>query len=97
MAQIYDSAKVREAARAVRDLANELEAGVMGEGRRAARESEQLKGRAAESLEGRLEALNEEVKRISGDLESISRALNRYAATLEQVSEKLSSEMRQGR
>ena len=93
MAQLYDSARVRAAGETVRALRDNLEEGAMGPERRAQRESEGLKGEAAEALRERLAELERSVKAISGELGSVSAELIRYAGVLEEVGEKLSREL----
>ena len=62
MAQLYDSDKVRAAAQSVRALRDNLERGVMEPGRRAIRESEPLRGAAAEAMRERLQQLHRDVR-----------------------------------
>lgn len=93
MAQLFDSAKVRTAAQATRTLRDDLEERAMRPGRRAFRESEPLKGAAAEAMRERLQQLEREYGRIVGELSSISAELNRYAGALEEVGERLTREM----
>ncbi|MBQ8110573.1 MAG: hypothetical protein IJ124_10475 [Clostridia bacterium] len=93
MAQLYDSTKVREAARAMRALRDSLEDGAMEPQRRALRESEPLKGAAAEAMRERILLLEQDLKKSLGELDAISAELNRYAGALEEVGEKLIREM----
>ena len=93
MAQIYDSAKVRNAARTVRALNERLEDGAMRPERKAFRESEPLNGKAAEALRERLQRLEENTRRICAELGSVSAELNRYANALDEVGAKLTREM----
>ena len=96
MAQLYDSEKVRQAAREVRELSTGLKDGTEGPGRRVAGGLEPLKGKAAEALDERVHQLNRKVNGVCGELEALSRALEEYAKALEAVDERLKTEMQRG-
>ena len=93
MAQLYDSEKVREAARSVRVIQNGLEQDVTELSMRAIRQGEPLDGAAAKAMGERLELIYREIRQLGGEMRSISTALERYAITLEEVGEKLTEEM----
>lgn len=93
MAQLFDSAKVREVAHAVCALRDSLEDEVMEPERRAIRECDPLKGVAAEAMRERLQQLEQDLKRSIGELTGIGWELRRYANALDEVGEKLSREM----
>lgn len=95
-AEIYDSVKVREAAKAVKVLSEALEEGVKGAAYGALGGVEQLKGRSASALTDKLEELNVNMSRICNDLSDVSQALNRYAKALEAASQALQEEMQRG-
>ena len=93
MAQLYDSAKVRSAARSVQMLRYNLEQGAMTSGRRAVRESETLRGMASDAMRENLMQLNQRSSELCEELSSISATLYRYAAALEEVGEELTRQM----
>ena len=93
MARVYDSAKLREAARAVRAMRDNLEDGSVKPGYRALQASEPLKGTAAEAMRDRLTQLEDQLRQITGELDSVGVELNRYASALEQAGNKLKQEM----
>ena len=88
-ATLYDSEKVRIAAKAVRALSGDLEEGFMGPQRGAMQEAERLKGRAAAALNARLNGICE-------DLDDLGGELNAYASALEASAEKLKAAMQRG-
>lgn len=96
MAQLYDSAKVRQAADEVRKLADALRDGAEEPSRRAMSGAEQLQGRAAEALRERLLGLQRNTDDIWQELEELSRRLEKYASELEAVDEHLKTEMQRG-
>lgn len=93
MAQLYDSEKVREAARSVRVIQGGLEQEATELSMRAIRQSEPLQGAAAQAMGEQLELMYREIRRLGGEMRSISTALERYASVLEEVGEKLTQEM----
>ena len=93
MAQLYDSEKVREAARSVRVIQSGLEQEATELSMRAIRQSEPLGGAAAEAMVERLELMYREIRQLGGEMRSIGTALERYASVLEEVGEKLTQEM----
>ena len=92
-ATLYDSEKVRIAAKAVRALSGDLEEGFMGPQRGAMQEAERLKGRAAAALVDRLAELNARLNGICEDLDDLGGELNAYASALEASAEKLKAAM----
>lgn len=95
-ATLYDSEKVRIAAKAVRALSGDLEEGFMGPQRGAMQEAERLKGRAAAALVDRLAELNARLNGICEDLDDLGGELNAYASALEASAEKLKAAMQRG-
>lgn len=93
MSELYDSEKVRGAARAIFILTGELADGVAGPKRRAVQESEPLRGKAADAMRERLEELSETVESLCAEMECIGKSLDSYASALEEASENLVSEM----
>lgn len=95
-ASLYDSEKVRAAARAVKALSGELADGTLGPGRSAAEAAAQLKGSAATALQARLAELTERIGHICGELDAVGAALEQYAGSMEETGEKLKAAMQRG-
>ncbi|MBR4443435.1 MAG: hypothetical protein IKS52_09225 [Clostridia bacterium] len=93
MNELFDSEKVRGAARAVYAIMGELADGAAGPRRRAVQESEPLQGKAADAMRERLTELNSTIERLCAEMDSIGKCLDRYAEALEDTSEELVSEM----
>ena len=93
MAQIYDSEKVRAAAVQVKKLSDGLKEGTDPNIRGARINAEALRGRAAEALNERIGAFDQEMRSICASLTDVAQALEQYAAVLESVDDKLKAEM----
>ena len=93
MAQIYDSEKVRAAAVQVGRLSGNLMEGSDPNIRGAHMNAEVLQGRAAEALNERITAFDQEVRSICTGLTDVARSLEQYAAVLETVDDALKAEM----
>ena len=93
MAQIYDSEKVRAAAVQVKKLSDGLKEGAAPDIRGAQINAEALRGRAAETLNGRVGVFDQEVRSICASLTDVALSLEQYAAVLEAVDDKLKAEM----
>lgn len=93
MALIYDTDKIRTAARQVRKLSERLEVESLSGLKRAGDETEELKGEAARALEERIEQLRREVRNIDNELEELGQRLFRFAAKLEAADDRMASLM----
>lgn len=93
MTELYDSEKVRKAARAVRGVAEELSEGTTGSQRRAMQASEPLEGKAAEAIRERLLEVRDQAQRLQGELSALAQELERYAEALEEAGERITRAM----
>ena len=93
MALIYDTDKIRRAARQVASLSERLEAETLSGLKRAGDETEALKGEAAQALEESIEQLRREVRNIDNELEELGQRLFRFAARLEAADDRMASMM----
>lgn len=93
MALIYDTEKIRRAARQVAILSERMEAEALGGLKRAGDETEALKGEAAQALEESIEQLRREVRNIDSELEELGQRLFRFAARLEAADDQMATMM----
>lgn len=97
MAQVFDSEKVREAARRIRRISVRVDSEVTEAVKRADGYTEDLSGATAEAMEDRLQRTRRELHRVCDGLEDISRRLRAYAAAIEAADDHVADQMRQGR
>lgn len=93
MDQIYDTGKIREAARKINRVSARLDSEVADRMKRAAAETEELDGKTADSMEEGFESLLREIRSISASMEDLSRKLKRYANDLDEADEKIASSL----
>ena len=93
MAQLYDSEKLREAARQTKALSGVLSEEVEPTGRRALEAAEELTGESARALNARLEQLRRDSAWIARELRALDRSLTRYADQLEELGARLKEHM----
>lgn len=91
MALVYDTDKIREAARRMRRLSERLNSEAMDSMRRVSRYSEELQGAAAEQMEERIDEMRGDLHIICDDLEEISIRLRAFANTIEAADEKIAA------
>lgn len=97
MAQVFDTDKVREAARKVRRLSERLDGEVTDNVKRAGSYTEAISGETAEAIEERLNRLRKEMIRSCDALQGISARLRAYANAIEAADDRAAAMMRQGR
>lgn len=97
MSQVFDTDKVRDAARKVRRLSERLDGEVTDTVGRASVCLDAIRGETAEALEDRLHELRNELVRSCDALEEISARLRAYASAIEAADERAADIMRQGR
>lgn len=93
MAQVYDTGKIRDAARKINRVSARLDNEVADYMKRAAAETEELTGKTADSMEESIESLLREIRSISASMEDLSRKLKRYANNLDEADEKIASSL----
>lgn len=90
---LYDSAKTREAAAQIRQLAES----VNGEVRPGLRDVsvciEELRGKTAQAMEGQLVQLVKSAAGLSAELEELASRVNAYADLLEQTDAQLADDL----
>ena len=96
MAQVFDTDKVRNAARKVRRLSERLDGEVTDTVRHAGIYVEAIRGETAEAIDERLNELRSELLRSVDALEEISVRLRAYANAIEAADERAADIMRQG-
>lgn len=97
MAQVFDSEKVREAARRIKRLSVRVDSEVTEAVKRANGYTEEISGETAEAMEDRLQRTRRDLHRVCDSLEDISRKLRAYAAAIEAADDRIADQMRQGR
>lgn len=97
MAQVFDSEKVREAARRINRLSVRVDSEVTEAVKRANGYTEDLSGATADAMEDRLQRTKRDLHRVCDELESIGRRLRAYAAAIEAADDRVAEQMRQGR
>ncbi|MGN0802977.1 MAG: hypothetical protein ACI4MF_10325 [Candidatus Faecivicinus sp.] len=93
MTQVYDTERIRKAARLVEQLSLQLENETLNGMKCAVEEAGNLKGRAAQALEERAEQLGLEVRRIDSELEKLGRQLRQFAARIDEADDRAASMM----
>ena len=96
MAQIYDTQKIRVAARMLKGLAASLETEAVEAVQNSDNLAASLKGNTAVSLSEHLQRQRSEILRISDCMDEISGKLKAYAKALEAVDRQLAQQMKQG-
>lgn len=93
--KIYDSEKIRKAAKRVRKLSGSIEETVKDTARGLYQEVDQLEGETARSMMDRFEEFERKARKLSNEMEDIGDDLYRYAKALEAVSKKLEALLQQ--
>lgn len=89
----YDSAKVREIAIRIRQLANDVEATVKPAVRSAREEMDPLRGKTAEAMEERLMQLHTSVDKLAQEYALLAHLANTYADQLEKTDQELAEKL----
>ena len=85
MASIYDSEKIREAARRAHRLSGRIEGDVAGLEERCEDDLNAIKGETGRALEEKLELLERQIRRLSYNFGEIGDRLANYASALEAI------------
>lgn len=85
MASIYDSEKIREAARRAHSLAGRISGDVAGLEDRCADDLDAIRGETGRALRERLELLEQQIKRLAYELGGIGDSLSNYASAVEAI------------
>ena len=93
MAELYDSDRVRDAARGIGKVAEALSEGTTDSQKKALQLCELLEGKASEALQERLQAFRSRTETLSRELWDLAREMEGYAAALEKVSAELENSM----
>lgn len=90
---LYDSAKAREAAAQIKQVAGSLD-GTVRPGMQGVFDCiGDLRGKTAEAMEDRMRQLKKNADSLSEELGDLARKVNAYAVVLEQTDAKLADEM----
>lgn len=93
MAELYDSEKIRAAARAIHKQKELLEVCMSTPEQIVRKESEQLYGKAANAMRERFEEFWIEIESINNELKSLEIEMKGYVNAIESVGEKLRQAM----
>jgi len=90
---VYDTAKIKNAATAIRQLADCLENDVKAVINSTTQGRDTLRGRAAEAMEERRMQLVKTASAIGQDMEALARHINTYAEMLKEADEQLAEKL----
>lgn len=93
MASIYDSEKIREAARRAHRLSGRIEGEVAGLEARCEDDLDAIKGETGRALEEKLELIERQIRRLSFNFNEVGDRLANYAAALEAIGSDLAEIM----
>lgn len=91
---IYDSGKVREAARQVQSITERLDDEAAAPLRGLDRLTESLRGRAARQMEDKILDMRTQIRRRTAELNEIAAALRSYADAIEAADQRIQDTMR---
>lgn len=94
MANLYDSERIREAARQAHRMSARIEGDVAGLQDRCRDDVELIKGETARALEERIELLESRIRRLSYEIGEVGDQLSKYAGALEAIGADLAEVMR---
>lgn len=90
---VYDSAKVRYAARKINMLVDCLDVDVKHIMDTATEGQERLRGKAAAAMEEDRQQLIDMANKLGRDMEALAHQLNAYAVVLEEIDEQLAEKL----
>lgn len=94
MANLYDSARIREAASQAHRMSARIDGDVVGLQDRCQDDVELIKGETAKALQERIELLERQIRRLSYEIGEVGDQLNNYAGALEAIGADLVEVMR---